>query len=70
MYSFEYKGANSMIHLLLNQRKHAPDTGVCHGDELFYLFHLRLKNSKRATSNDQLMSQKMVKLWTDFAKYG
>ena len=23
-----------------------------------------------STSNDQLMSQKMVKLWTDFAKYG
>lgn len=68
-YYFEYKGENSMVNLLLNGHPTLLDTGVCHGDELFYLFNLEIDRMKKESFRDQRMTQRMTTLWTDFATY-
>lgn len=70
MYSFEYRGTNSMIYLLKKHRSPLLDTVVCHGDELLYLFYLKFKNFKPFSHDDEIMSKRLVTLWTSFAKFG
>lgn len=70
MYTFEYQGQNSMIELVLNGAPKVFQTGICHGDELFYLFNLKLGRVRLPSFRDEKVSQKMLTLWTDFAKYG
>lgn len=47
-------------------------TGAAHGDELGYLFHQELLFWKRPAvgSDDEYVIQTMIRLWTNFAKYG
>lgn len=47
-------------------------SGVVHGDELRYLFNLKLENSTPIQKGDRdfQFSDKMVKLWTSFAETG
>lgn len=70
MFNFNYRGSTSFSDLL------APNSdiefGVCHGDELFYIFPF-VKNvilSSVMTPQDQEMRAKMIKMWTNFAKFG
>lgn len=69
-YVYEYKGENSMVNLLINNVPTLFNTGVCHGDDLFSVFNLRINGLKPASFTDNKVSNKMVTLWTDFAKYG
>lgn len=69
-YVFEYRGENSMVNLLVNNNPVFFPTGVCHGDELFYLFNLRIVGLRPPSFQDNLVSSRLVTLWTDFAKYG
>ena len=69
-YVFEYRGQNSMVNLLVNNNPTLFPTGVCHGDELFYLFNLRILGLQQPSYKDNLVSNRLVTLWTDFAKYG
>ncbi|XP_053207980.1 acetylcholinesterase-like isoform X2 [Panonychus citri] len=70
VYLFDYKGENSMIKILLNNSPTVIDTGVCHGDELFYLFNLEMDKTKTPSFQDTRTSQRLITLWTDFATYG
>lgn len=70
MYSFEHKGENSMVNLLVNNRPTLFDTGVCHGDELFYLFNLRINGMRNPSFDDEKVGDRILTLWTDFGKYG
>uniref|UniRef100_T1KVJ7 Carboxylesterase type B domain-containing protein n=1 Tax=Tetranychus urticae TaxID=32264 RepID=T1KVJ7_TETUR len=70
MYLFGYKGSNSMIKILLNNSPTVIDTGVCHGDELFYLFNLEMDKFRPTNVKDSLATRLLVDLWTDFAAYG
>ncbi|XP_077979545.1 neuroligin-2-like [Glandiceps talaboti] len=47
-------------------------TGVVHGEELFYLFGVPYENDRRRdwTDLDRSMSDTVMSLWTNFAKYG
>lgn len=67
-YVFEYKGENSMVNLLVNNNPTLFSTGVCHGDELFYLFNLRIVGLRPPSYQDNMVSNRLVTLWTDFAK--
>ena len=48
--------------------------GICHGDELLLLFKLKYLKSPMGdgpiTERDKIVSEKMLSLWTDFAKTG
>lgn len=48
--------------------------GAGHGDELGYLFtapsFAYLGTDSRSTSNEMVVRSNMVKMWTNFAKYG
>ncbi|KAK5647000.1 hypothetical protein RI129_005464 [Pyrocoelia pectoralis] len=68
-YVFGYKGSESHCNLLEDNLK--DNYGVCHSDDLLYLF-----NSKELFSelvrheSDSEVAELMTKLWTNFAKYG
>ncbi|RWS19637.1 neuroligin-2-like protein, partial [Leptotrombidium deliense] len=70
MYLFDYQGSNSMVKLLINNAPTLFDTGVCHGDELFHIFDLKIGRLRNPSFTDNQVSQRMLTLWTDFAKYG
>lgn len=59
-----------MVNLLINNVPTLFNTGVCHGDDLFSIFNLRISGLKPPSFNDNKVSNRMVTLWTDFAKYG
>jgi len=67
-YIFSYRGLHSLLDFFGVQ----PGTfGVCHGDELFYLFdpisHLDMSD---LPSEDQHIRSLLISSWTNFAKYG
>ncbi|XP_044253166.1 juvenile hormone esterase-like [Tribolium madens] len=67
MYEFSYQG-----YLLgkkaLQMSEDNEVNGVMHSEELWYLFSRR--DLKRANEPDKLIRRRMVKLWTNFAKFG
>jgi len=69
-YVFDYKGENSMVNLLVNEQPTVFSTGVCHGDELFLLFNLRILGLRDSSHMDDRVSNRLTSLWTDFAKIG
>jgi len=63
-YSFEYAGKSLAFFLFFGQWPPFPH-GVNHADELLYLFDIYPLNK-----TEKVLSQRMVKVWTTFAKYG
>ncbi|EFA09024.1 juvenile hormone esterase-like [Tribolium castaneum] len=67
MYEFSYQG-----YLLGKKALQVSEdnevNGVMHSEELWYIFSRR--DLKRANQPDQLIRRRMVKLWTNFAKFG
>ncbi|GFT04037.1 esterase FE4 [Trichonephila clavipes] len=70
MYTFEYRGENSMVELQYGTPIAYFDPGVSHGDELLYLFSLDVDGLRQPSLLDNLVSGRVVSLWTDFAKFG
>lgn len=44
--------------------------GACHGDDLHYLFRAFWSPNITPSSVEDISIRRMVKLWTNFAKYG
>lgn len=66
-YRFAYDGALGLYKRLLNVNR----PGVCHGDELGYLFYFGIFNvNLDPTSSETNTKKRMVKLWTNFVKFG
>ncbi|XP_047108695.1 cholinesterase 1-like isoform X1 [Schistocerca piceifrons] len=61
-YRFSFKGPNSAV----------PDEpGVAHGEDLKYLFHTTLSKQNLDRDSDEGKTRdRMVGMWTNFAKYG
>uniref|UniRef100_A0A2L2YFR3 Acetylcholinesterase n=1 Tax=Parasteatoda tepidariorum TaxID=114398 RepID=A0A2L2YFR3_PARTP len=70
MYTFEYRGENSMVEIEHGTPIAYFDPGVSHGDELLYLFNLDVEGLRQPSLLDNLVSGRVVSLWTDFAKFG
>ncbi|KFM78572.1 Acetylcholinesterase, partial [Stegodyphus mimosarum] len=70
MYTFEYRGENSMVEMQYGTPIAYFDPGVSHGDELLYLFSLDVEGLRTPSLLDNLVSGRVVSLWTDFAKFG
>lgn len=67
VYRFAYDGALGLYKRLLNVNR----PGVCHGDELGYLFYFGIFNvNLDATSSEIMTKKRMVKMWTNFVKHG
>ena len=66
-YRFAYDGALGLYKRLLNVNR----PGVCHGDELGYLFYFGFFNvNLDPLSSEKLVQKRMLKLWTNFIKTG
>lgn len=65
-YKFSYMGDRNFMRVFLNM---PPIGGAAHADELGYLFDMDIF-SEKTTERDQLVIDRMTKLWTNFAKYG
>ncbi|KAG8193968.1 hypothetical protein JTE90_013663 [Oedothorax gibbosus] len=70
MYTFEYKGENSMVEIQYGTPIAYFDPGVSHGDELLYLFSLNVEGLRQPSLLDNLVSGRVATLWTDFVKFG
>ncbi|CAL4067283.1 unnamed protein product, partial [Meganyctiphanes norvegica] len=66
-YSFDYNSDDTMFRWLFMGHSEMPfETGVTHSDEMLYLFSF-----PGVLEGQQLVvKDRMVKLWTNFAKYG
>ncbi len=66
-YRFAYDGALGLYKRLLNVNR----PGVCHGDELGYLFYFGIFNvNLDSSSSEKQVQRRMIKMWTNFVKYG
>ncbi|XP_077300183.1 juvenile hormone esterase [Arctopsyche grandis] len=67
MYRFAFDGALGLFKRFLGINK----PGACHGDEMGYLFKFSAINIRLdEKSTEVYVKKKMVKMWTNFAKYG
>ncbi|XP_046806067.1 juvenile hormone esterase isoform X2 [Lucilia cuprina] len=67
MYRFSFDGALGLYKRMLGLQR----PGVCHGDEMGYLFKFGFFNlSLDPKSMEVLVKNRMVRMWTNFAKYG
>lgn len=67
VYRFGFDGTLGLYKRLLGIQR----PGTCHGDELGYLFHFGVFNlSLDPASQEIQVKRRMVKMWTNFAKYG
>jgi len=67
LYRFAYDGALGLYKRLLNVNR----PGVCHGDELGYLFYFGIFNVNIDPQSSEANTKKrMAKMWTNFVKYG
>ncbi|OWR46748.1 alpha-esterase [Danaus plexippus plexippus] len=67
MYRFGFDGALGLFKRMLG----ITHPGVCHGDEMGYLFYFSRLNYRLDDDSPELaVSRKMVQLWTNFAKTG
>ncbi|KAG8235964.1 hypothetical protein J437_LFUL017900 [Ladona fulva] len=65
-YAFNYRGQNTLWDMI--GVSSAPfDGGVCHANDLLMLFNIPMYF---LNDEEKEVSQKMVSLWTNFAKYG
>ncbi|XP_037955973.1 venom carboxylesterase-6-like [Teleopsis dalmanni] len=67
MYRFSFDGALGLYKRMLGISR----PGVCHGDEMGYLFKFGFFNlSLDPRSKEVLVKNRMVRMWTNFAKFG
>ncbi|XP_075213384.1 juvenile hormone esterase-like isoform X2 [Lycorma delicatula] len=69
LYLFDYRGLHSVTDKFSGGNK---DYGVCHGDEVQYLFPAKLYIPNRGsfTGKEKKMLDEMVTLWTNFVIHG
>lgn len=71
-YLFNYRGGASFTDIFLRNSKVDVNLGVSHVDDLFYLFPVvkNIIDFRVMTTEDHQVRKQMVKMWTNFAKYG
>lgn len=67
-YRFSYSGSVNLLRLISDLKY----TGSAHTDELGYMFNVELKdiNKLPLTYLDELITKRLLHLWTNFAKFG
>lgn len=72
LYKFTCKSERNVFAHLLGLTEFIKDKPVtCHADDLFYLFNAKLLPNKVDKKSDTFkLMERVIKLWTNFAKYG
>jgi len=65
MYKLNYRGKNSFSRYQNNEH-----LGAVHGDDLQHLFDIVFLDGGKLTGDDQLISKRILSMWTNFAKTG
>lgn len=63
-------GSHKIYQYEFARRLPGDDSGAFHGSDLWFTFHTVGRNWRPWTEADYALSEKMVTLWTNFAKYG
>uniref|UniRef100_A0A2H1VCP9 SFRICE006383.2 n=1 Tax=Spodoptera frugiperda TaxID=7108 RepID=A0A2H1VCP9_SPOFR len=63
-YIFSYSGGRNLVKMT----KHFTAEGATHADDLGYLFYYDI--FEKTNPQDQIMVDRMITIWTNFAKYG
>ena len=66
-YKISYKGKYSYMDFT---GVDSSKLGVCHADELFYLFQPCYEVYVELPENDMVVSYELLSYWTNFAKFG
>jgi len=66
-YNFSYEGALNFLKTLLFLRAHP---GVCHADDIFYLFTTKLPIPIWPSDHAATVRNRYIRLFTNFAKFG
>lgn len=68
-YTFSYDGVLNLAKKMIGVEKYS---GASHGDELFYMWDNNATQSVKLTKEDSayILRNRMIRLWTNFAKYG
>lgn len=66
-YRFTYEGRYSFTKHI---SKMSQVPGACHGDDIFYLFSPKLLSKLSDDSDECLVRNILIRLWTNFAKFG
>lgn len=86
-YLFSYQGSMTLVDIFrlpfmkmilnfsgrhMGAKLYQKKLGVCHGDDLFYLFPFNMSGfpNPLKTNSDRLTSSLMLSLWTNMAKFG
>jgi carboxylesterase type B len=72
-YFLSYKSGETAKNFFLNVSKSIPSctpTGVCHADDIGYLFKSFLSQKLELGSIEEISVRKFLKLWTNFARTG
>ena len=70
-YSFNYLGRHSIYNALFVLDPPPIPHGVCHGDEMIYLWSTPFPGGAEfLNASEQIMSDRMVQVWTNFIIYG
>ena len=70
LYSFAYRGQNSMIETVKGKVTVPPEFSPSSGDELLYLFQMKLGFQRNQNFRDKKVSHRLTTLWTDFVRFG
>ncbi|XP_074595180.1 esterase E4-like isoform X2 [Brevipalpus obovatus] len=70
LYSFSYRGQHSMIETVKGSATIPTEIGPSSGDELLYLFHMKLGFQRNQNFRDEKVSHRLTTLWTDFVRFG
>lgn len=73
LFRFTKENMNVYMYLYNHRSKNSPWpkwTGVLHGDEINYIFGEALNPSKEYSPEEREFSRRMMRYWSNFAKYG
>lgn len=69
-YAFNYLGRHSIYNLLFPTDPPPIPHGVCHGDEMLYLWVNPFPGGSGLNASEQVLSDRMIELWSNFVIHG
>ena len=67
-YEFDFKGKSTVYTLLVNTKGNPVRGGICHGDDMIYIFNVPLMSL--TTPEEKAVSDRLVNYWANFAATG
>ena len=68
-YSFNYNARHSLFNYIFARTEPPIPHGVCHADELIYLWAFPFDSGFQLNASEHNLSDKMIQVWTNFVTY-